>query len=152
MTYRDFDEWLDEIENYGTRRERLLEDIGERGLEWVRTAWILGAQSTVYTLKPEAYDALVKALDEPAKPNARLKRLMRSTPSWDETQSEVDGLLEQFKDIPEPRPYQRALGQCEAISTKMLRCQNTASETRDERAVCKTHKHCDYPLTYCRKG
>lgn len=40
--YRSFDEWLDEIENFSTRRERLLDELGGAALPWVKAAWDLG--------------------------------------------------------------------------------------------------------------
>lgn len=36
--YKTIDEWLDEIENYSTRRER----IPAEAMVWVRTAWEWG--------------------------------------------------------------------------------------------------------------
>lgn len=150
MTYRTIDEWLDEVENFATRRDRLLDELGERGLEWVRTAWELGAVSSVYTLKPEAYDAFVKALEAPQKPNARLRSLMQSTPTWEEPANEIEGLLAEFQSVPD-RKKPKGLGPCEAISTKMRQCSYRAFETRDGRLVCKVHACVDYPLQYVEK-
>jgi Protein of unknown function (DUF1778) len=37
----------------------------------------------VTVLKPEAFDAFIKALDAPAEPNEKLKALMRSASPWE---------------------------------------------------------------------
>jgi len=40
--YMSLDEWLDEIENYSSRRERLydeLEDNPRRAIAWIEEAW-----------------------------------------------------------------------------------------------------------------
>ncbi len=44
MKYKDFDAWIDDIENYGTRYERFLNewDTGmdpTRMVEWLKAAW-----------------------------------------------------------------------------------------------------------------
>lgn len=38
---------------------------------------------TVFNVSPEAYAAFVARLDEPPKPNDRLRRTMRSVPPWE---------------------------------------------------------------------
>ena len=38
---------------------------------------------TVLTVNPEAYAAFLARLDEPPKPNERLRRTMRHAPPWD---------------------------------------------------------------------
>lgn len=38
---------------------------------------------TVFTASPEAYAAFLARLDEPPKPNARLRRTMQTTPPWE---------------------------------------------------------------------
>jgi uncharacterized protein (DUF1778 family) len=38
---------------------------------------------TVFTVSPEAYAAFVARLDEPPKPNERLRRTMHATPPWE---------------------------------------------------------------------
>lgn len=45
MAHTSVDEWLDEIENYGTRRERLISDLSLHAdpIPWLRSAWELGA-------------------------------------------------------------------------------------------------------------
>lgn len=43
LDYKNFDEWLNEIENFSTRRERLLDELGERAIPWLKVAWGLGA-------------------------------------------------------------------------------------------------------------
>lgn len=52
MTYNTFDEWLYEIENYGTRFERFLNEWDDgmnekRALEWLRAAWMCARQDDV---------------------------------------------------------------------------------------------------------
>ena len=42
--YETFDDWFNEIENYGTRGERFLDEFGQhegraRMIEWLRAAW-----------------------------------------------------------------------------------------------------------------
>jgi hypothetical protein len=42
--YETFDDWFNEIENYGTRMERFLDEFGqhqgrERMIEWLRASW-----------------------------------------------------------------------------------------------------------------
>jgi len=87
MTYKTIDDWLNEIENSSMRLERLLAEIGPRGLVWVREAWRLAAEaradSTTIKLSAEDYDAFVAALDAPPKPNAKLQELMRRKPTWE---------------------------------------------------------------------
>jgi hypothetical protein len=53
--YTSVDAWLDELEGYGLRRERL----PDGALDWVRTAWDLGRTSA--TPAPEAVAALLMA-------------------------------------------------------------------------------------------
>jgi uncharacterized protein (DUF1778 family) len=38
---------------------------------------------TVFAISPEAYAEFLARLDEPPKPNARLKRALQTVPSWD---------------------------------------------------------------------
>src|SRR3954462_4283655 len=38
---------------------------------------------TVFTVKPEAYAAFLARLDEPPKPNDRLRRTMQTVPPWE---------------------------------------------------------------------
>jgi uncharacterized protein (DUF1778 family) len=38
---------------------------------------------TVLTVSPEAYTAFLRRLDEPAKPNERLRHTMQHTPPWE---------------------------------------------------------------------
>jgi uncharacterized protein (DUF1778 family) len=38
---------------------------------------------TVFTLSPEAYAAFLARLDEPPKPNDRLRRTMQTVPPWE---------------------------------------------------------------------
>jgi uncharacterized protein (DUF1778 family) len=38
---------------------------------------------TVFTVNPEAYATFLARLDEPPKPNERLRRTMKATPPWD---------------------------------------------------------------------
>ena len=42
--YETFEDWFNEIENYGTREERFLDEFGQhegraRMIEWLRAAW-----------------------------------------------------------------------------------------------------------------
>ena len=43
--YESCDDWLDEIEGFATRRERMLEEVEhpDQAVEWLRVAWKLGA-------------------------------------------------------------------------------------------------------------
>lgn len=38
---------------------------------------------TVFAVSPEAYTAFIARLDEPPKPNERLRRTMQTTPPWE---------------------------------------------------------------------
>lgn len=38
---------------------------------------------TVFTVSPDAYAAFIARLDEPPRPNERLRRTMQTTPSWE---------------------------------------------------------------------
>ena len=54
MTY---EEWMNEIENYGTRRERFLEEwdhsmSDERMEEWLKAAYAIGLKHMSEELKP----------------------------------------------------------------------------------------------------
>ena len=50
--YNSFDDWMDEIENYATRRERALEDTDV--LLWAKTAWDIQQE------KIEKYETILK--------------------------------------------------------------------------------------------
>jgi transposase len=56
--YADFEDWFDEIENYGMRSERLHEEMQamtpERMIEWLRAVWKCSREEVVYH---EKYDA-----------------------------------------------------------------------------------------------
>ena len=39
---QSFEQWLDEVENYATRRERARDDLGPRYEEWLWAAWVGG--------------------------------------------------------------------------------------------------------------
>jgi hypothetical protein len=47
--YTSFFEWFHEVENYGMRSERFYEEFQtlgpQRAVEWMQTAWRLGAES-----------------------------------------------------------------------------------------------------------
>ena len=48
MTYHTLDDWLDEVENFATRRERFDADLGGLGAvltAWLETAWHLGGEA-----------------------------------------------------------------------------------------------------------
>lgn len=48
MTYATLDEWLDEIENFASRGERLYEEFGpctHNVRAWLETAWRLGGEA-----------------------------------------------------------------------------------------------------------
>ena len=58
-----------------------------------RTDFVLGAarhaaeeallDRTIFTVSPEAYAQFVARLDEPPKPNDRLRRALQTTPPWE---------------------------------------------------------------------
>lgn len=50
--YNSFDDWMDEIENYATRRERALEDTDV--LLWAKAAWDIQQE------KIEKYETILK--------------------------------------------------------------------------------------------
>ena len=53
-----FEEWLDEIESFSTRRERAMDDLGPRYAAWLRAAWTSGMAQVEDS---ETYKAGVKA-------------------------------------------------------------------------------------------
>ena len=55
------------------------------------------AKCEVITLSPEAYDALVKLLEAPPQPNARLRALMCQPKSLDEERRNAAELLHGIK-------------------------------------------------------
>lgn len=42
-----FKEWMDEIENCSTRQERMVSELGTRGYQWLRSAWLNGYKQCV---------------------------------------------------------------------------------------------------------
>lgn len=66
MRYTNVDEWLDEVENYSTRHERLLEDIHDfdRPVKpWLAEAWRLGAESVGFRkMEYEEFQDMVTSL------------------------------------------------------------------------------------------
>lgn len=66
MEYINVDEWLDEVENYATRHERLLEDIYDfdRPVRpWLAEAWRLGAESVGFKkMEYEEFQNMVTSL------------------------------------------------------------------------------------------
>jgi uncharacterized protein (DUF1778 family) len=40
-------------------------------------------ERTIFTVSPDAYAQFVKRLDEPPKPNERLRRTMKAVPPWE---------------------------------------------------------------------
>ena len=56
MRERPFHDWLDEIENYGTRYERLLDEMQhmtpERMLQWLYSAYEIGKNANWDNWKP----------------------------------------------------------------------------------------------------
>jgi uncharacterized protein (DUF1778 family) len=73
--------------------ERGLIDRAARSVGKTRTDFILGAarraaeeellDRTLFVVSPAAYAKFVAMLDAPAKPNARLRRTMQTTPPWE---------------------------------------------------------------------
>lgn len=53
MAYHSVDEWLDEVENFATRRERLHEEIGGGGdiIPWLEMAWRLGGEEERWAIE-----------------------------------------------------------------------------------------------------
>ena len=50
MAYKNINEWLDEVEIFATRLERLLDSVQIRSYDallWVRTAWDLGEKAAL---------------------------------------------------------------------------------------------------------
>jgi len=52
LEYNTFDDWMNEIENYSTRRERALQDIDV--ILWAKTAW------DIQQKKIEKYETILK--------------------------------------------------------------------------------------------
>lgn len=41
---QSFEDWLDEIEAFSTRRERAMDELGPRYGAWLRAAWVGGME------------------------------------------------------------------------------------------------------------
>jgi len=59
--YESFFDWFHEVENYGMRSERFYEEFAnmtpQRAVEWMQTAWRLGAESKSKDAIREKFDS-----------------------------------------------------------------------------------------------
>tara|TARA_R110000751_G_scaffold307812_1_gene431873 strand:+ start:45378 stop:45695 length:318 start_codon:yes stop_codon:yes gene_type:complete len=89
-----FFEWMAETENFGSRMERMNDELGGRGMAWVQTAYALGAAYRRVAENPDAFLAEIAAM-----PLSREEPL----PDYDDAARALDDLIRRARAMQEKK-------------------------------------------------